>query len=354
MATRRSPKRFKVSPIPEDLARKKESYTAHLEVKVAHCEQYHADQGTQQLLKIIKSLRKQNETLVNRQEVLKSMVNSWDERVEDTGLSNMWLTQDANEKGFEPPVPPKQSNLEESRPHSADENPSGINMPSTTTSSPLLRPSEARPLWNQLPLYSDDFSNPRTVSCPWFFHIEKIMDCPDTPASPLEILYGSKTNPLANMIHMALERRPIREPERLAMGWIVYHFSKWIIAPSPKTFAALPVFLRPVEEQFQIEHPLAVSGIPWPKLRCNMIRQWRIFDNDRDGIFGMFACCIKLRWPWGVKIVERNEHDELCIKPAFYDIFMSEEGWGITPEFLSNYPSLADGIDVNSLVFNMA
>ncbi|KAJ5648882.1 uncharacterized protein N7484_002605 [Penicillium longicatenatum] len=345
-------KRIRDRRSQKNLRAKKENYTAQLEAQVAHCEQHHTDQGVQQLLGIIKSLRNQNEILVARQKTLKSMVNSWDDRIEDTGAYNVWMTQGVNDKAFEPSVPPNQYNPSASTPQSVEEYSPDVKTSSIPISSPSL-PCSARPQWNRLPLYADDFSNLKTVSCPWFFHMEQIMDCPDTPASPLEILYGSKTNPLANMIHKALERRPIREPERLAMGWVAYHFSRWILAPSPKTFASLPSNLNPVEEQFQIKHPLALSCIPWPKVRSNMIRQWLLYDNDREGLFGMLACCIKIRWPWGVKILERDENDELCIKPAFYDIFMSEEGWGITPEFLSKYPSLTDGVDLNSLVFNM-
>jgi hypothetical protein len=44
-----------------------------------------------------------------------------------------------------------------------------------------------------------------------------------------------------------------------------------------------------------------------------------------------------------VKVLERNEYDDLCIKPAFYETFMSEKGWGVTPEFRSKYPRIADG-----------
>ncbi|KAJ6111217.1 hypothetical protein N7486_003452 [Penicillium sp. IBT 16267x] len=345
-------KRIRDRRSQKTLRAKKENYTAQLEARVAHCEQHHTDQGVQQLLGIIKSLRNQNEILVARQKALKSMVNSWDDRIEDTGACNLWMNQGMTDKAFEPTVSLTQSNLSGSAPQSVEEPSPDVNTPSISISSPLP-PSSARPQWNQLPLYADDFSNLKTVSCPWFFHIEQIMNCPDTPASPLDILYGSKTNPLANMIHRALERRPIREPERLAMGWIAYHFSRWIVAPSPKTFAALPLGLQPIEEQLQIKHPLALSCIPWPKVRSNMIRQWLLYDNDREGLFGMLACCIKIRWPWGVKILERNERDELCIKPAFYEIFMKEEGWGVTPEFLSKYPSLTDGVDLNSLIFNM-
>jgi hypothetical protein len=67
----------------------------------------------------------------------------------------------------------------------------------------------------------------------------------------------------------------------------------------------------------------------------------------------MLACCTKIRWPWGEDILERNEENELCIKPTFYETFMSESGWGLTPEFIDRYPDLVAGIDISSLVFEV-
>ncbi|KAJ5642432.1 hypothetical protein N7490_006432 [Penicillium lividum] len=342
-------KRIRDRRSQQTLRAKKEQYTRQLEAKVAYCEQHHSDKGAQQLIGIIKSLRKQNEILVARHNALKLLVNSWEDTTEDSeAYTNAWVAQGVNDKS--------PSSLVQTSPEDMDMHSPVANTPPISSLPPISSAATSPasfPLWNQLPLYSDDFSSYRTVSLPWFFFIEQITNCPDTPASPLEILYGSKSNPLANMIHLALEKRPIREPEKLALGWITYHISRWIVAPSPKTFAALPSCMHPAEEQLKIEHPLALSCIPWPKMRSNVIRQWPFYNSVRDELFGMFTCCIKIRWPWGVNVLERNEHDDLCIKPAFYETFMSEQGWGITPEFLSKYPRLADGLDVNSVIFTV-
>lgn len=315
-------------------------------MKVAHCHQYHNKQGVQQLLGIIESLRKQNETLVKRQKTLKSFVNEWDGEPEDVGASNQWMNQNIRNESFNHTSAPTQPIPERLGP--------GIAQYTATRNSWGAMETPSKPPWNLLPLYFDDFSDPKRCSCPWFIYPEKIINCPDTPESPLDILYGSKTNPLANMIHMALERRPIRDPERLAIGWISYHFTRWILAPSQKTYDNLPPFLRPADDQLQIEHPIVLDFVPWSKLRSNLIRQWSLYDHDREGMFGLFGCCTKLRWPWGVKVLERNEANVLCMKPAFYELFMKIEGWGLTPEFLTKFPNLMTGIDVESLIFNVA
>ncbi|KAJ5825401.1 hypothetical protein N7474_002539 [Penicillium riverlandense] len=343
----------------QTLRDKKLRYKAKLEMQVAHCEQYHDEKGVQNLLELVEDLRKQNEALVARQKALRALVGSWDEELELTESSNPSMIQNTSNGALDLSFPMTHSILRDSQflgmvdhPH-----PTTPNMPLTSTS-PLQQAhkdglTEFDSPWNELPLYSDDFSSLQTVSCPWFAYSEQIPQCPDTPESPLDILYGSKTNPLANMIHMAIERRPVRDPERLAMGWIAYHFSKWIITPSPRTYENLPLFLRPVKEQYQMKHPIAVSCVPWPKLRSNLIRQWSMYNNIRDDFFGLFSCCVKIRWPWGVKVLERNEENVLCFKPSFYETFMKEEGWGITQEFINKYPNLMVGIDVGSLVFKI-
>lgn len=342
----------------QTLRDKKLRYTAKLEVQVAHCEQHHNEKGVQHLLEVIEALRKQNETLFARQKALRSLVSSWDEDSEVTGSSSPSMTQNMSDGQLDLSLPMVHSILRDSVSQSISDHPTAPKIPLTSTTLPLQQGHEDRPVdfgspWNELPLYSDNFSSLTTVSCPWFAYPEQTIQCPDTPESPLDILYGSKTNPLANMIHMAIGRRPVRDPEILAIGWIAYHFSKWIITPSPRTYANLPLFLRPVKEQSQIKHPIAVSFVPWPKLRLNLIRQWSVYENNRDDFFGLFACCVKVRWPWGVKVLQRNEENELCFKPSFYETFMKEDGWGITQEFINEYPNLMAGIDVSSLLFNM-
>jgi len=215
-------------------------------------------------------------------------------------------------------------------------------------------PAETTPLWNQIPPHSDDFSSPQTIiSCVWFLYPEQITPCPDTPSSPLDILYGTKENALADMIHTALQRRPIRDPERLGIGWLSYHLSRWLLRPSRETYERLPHFLRPVQGQMEVRHPLVLDFLPWPRLRLNIIRRWHVYCNSRDDLFGMFACCVKIRWPWGEDILERDDTNELRIKKRFYDTFMNQNGWGLTPEFITRYPDLVEGMDIRELVFEL-
>ncbi|KAJ5562155.1 hypothetical protein N7461_000916 [Penicillium sp. DV-2018c] len=358
-------KRLRDRRSQQTLRDKKLRHVAELEEKVAHCEQHHSDQGVQRLLQVIQGLRKQNETLRCRQNSLKALVNSWDTEEEEptaaADSSHDWSSlykemsnreaQFSLQTDLNVPIPQHgqlgiTSLLND--PLSAAATPPQIHSPSLEPVS-----SETTSSWSQIPSHDDDFTTGTAISCPWFAYLDQITPCPDAPGSPLDIIYGTKTNPLADMIHSALQRRPIRDPERLGLGWVIYHYSRWILKPSPDTFARLPVFLRPVRGQMTIRHPMILDILPWPRIRLNLIRRWHLYANERDDLFGLFACCVKIRWPWGEEILERDERNELGIKKEFYDTFMRLGGWGLTPEFIRRYPDLLEGIDVSKIVYEL-
>ncbi|KAL5356284.1 hypothetical protein BJX96DRAFT_186237 [Aspergillus floccosus] len=350
----------------QNLRDKKLRYTTQLEGRVAYCERHHGDEGTQHLLQLIKGLRSQNDSLLRWRERLLSFVNSSPVDAPGisgehtaahhcTGLSSSQSPHLASDQS-------RISNLSISDafcvPSDGRTNldPPATNRPPVTPVRPSLEPHlpSVHDAWKRLPLHEDDFADPTTVSCPWLLQLEQIIPCPDIPSSPLDILYGSKTNVLADLINKATNRRPMRDPERLALGWLVYLLTRWLIAPSPTTYENLPVFLRPTTEQLEIVHPMALDFPPWPGFRANLVKQWYSYRDFRDDLFGMLSCCSKVRWPWGEPILERDEANELRMKPEFYKTFMSESGWGLTPEFIARYPQLLVGVDVQSVIHEVA
>ena len=171
-------------------------------------------------------------------------------------------------------------------------------------------------------------------------------EAPDIP-NALELLYGSKHNRLADAIHHRLRMRACREPERLAYGWILYILAKWISEPTEARFFGLPNFLKPTHEQIQHEHPGCIDGLIWPTLRVNLILKQDCYDMEELG--GFIACCIKVRWPWGVNFMVPNDDGAFVLKKDFYDTFMSVEGWGLTSEFMRAYPELMEGLDLETI-----
>ncbi|KAF9887789.1 hypothetical protein FE257_009595 [Aspergillus nanangensis] len=350
-------KRLRDRRAQQSLRDKKLRHTKRLEQQVAHCEQYHDDHKTQLLLQEIQKLQGQNTTLRRRQERLKCLVRSWDEDWDETPDCQETLVQQQQEQ--------QQSLMPYNQPNNTihDIARSSDAAASTTLLVPTAIPPSvssfiddliAEPClqWSILPLNDDDFSGPRGVSCPWFAHPEQIALCVDTP-SPLDLLYGTKTNLLADMIHKELSNLPLQEPERLAVGWKIYHLTKWLISPNPTTYARIPEFLRPVWGQLQILHPMCLDLVTWPKVRLNLIQQWQFYKDHKDDLFQTLASCIRVKWPRGESILERNEQNELCIRAEFLDTLMSENGWALTPEVFAIYPDVVAGMNIPSLAYAM-
>ncbi|KAJ5239855.1 hypothetical protein N7468_004474 [Penicillium chermesinum] len=204
------------------------------------------------------------------------------------------------------------------------------------------------PAWMLTPPNDDPRSALSIYTSPWLSRPDLITECPNIP-SPLDLLHGTRRNFLANSIHHSLRVRNCRDPEVLAMGWLVYVYSKWLISPSPETFSRIAPCMRPVMGQLQKSHPACLDHIIWPRLRRNMM-QFCPKDKMLD-VVSLLSCCLKVRWKWGESILVRDENDDLQIRPSFFDNFMTAEGWGLTSEFTNTHPDLVDGMDPSQLLY---
>ncbi|PWY85913.1 hypothetical protein BO70DRAFT_217892 [Aspergillus heteromorphus CBS 117.55] len=358
-------KRLRDRRAQQALRDKKLQYTSQLEDKVAHCERYHDDSAAQHLLQVIEGLQRQNEVLQRRQEGLKALVQGWEEGTDtvhdDHSHNHDHSRLDSTSTPYRQPTLPPQPPIPHSPIHTAlPELP--LPLPVTTTgdspipnththtdsSKPPPPPHphphpHPQPLSTLLPLHSDH------GTLLYLSNRSMIIASPPSP-SPLDLLYGTKSNPLANAIYTFSLHRPLRDPERLAFGWLSYHYAKWLTSPSPTTFIKLAPFMRPTPEQLTIPHPASLDLIIWPALRGNLIREWGAYARQKDDLFGILACCIRVRWPWGRSVLERDERNELVIRGEFLETFMRLDGWGITREFVRCYPTVLKGIDVGGIL----
>lgn len=347
-------------------------HITQLEQKAAHCDKYHNDQKVQNLIHEIELLRKQTEVLARRQARLKCLVQSWDE---DEVYSNFNHTAGVADHGhginmtLYESIEPMGTTIPQNTPILNDIDFSNINddsttSPSHTATSTMLQSNiplptfhdmiaEPCPSWCLLPLNDDNFSDPCSVSTPWFADPGDISRSTNTP-SPLDLLYGSKTNPLADKIHTALRRRAFQEPERLAIGWTLYHVTKWLVSPNPTTYSKIPDFLKPVWGQIQTIHPMCLDFIPWPRVRLNLIQKWGVYRLQKEDLFAALTSGTRIRWPREENILQQSEENGLVIRQSFYDTFMCEQGWGLRQSFIKSYPDVIAGVNAGCLFTDMA
>lgn len=213
--------------------------------------------------------------------------------------------------------------------------------------------SSSVPAWCRVPRNTYETNNTRVfpmISSRWFFHPELITPCPLQP-SPLDLLHGTRRNFLANYIHDSIRLRAIRDAECLAFGYLLYAYSKWRVSPTPATFARLAPFQHPLPIQLEQDHFGGIDMIIWPQMRLNMIRHWG--EVDLLEVFDFLAACMKVRWPWNKDMLERDADDNLQLREDFRQMFSSEDGWGLTAEFIDRYPMLVEGMDVEALRFEI-
>lgn len=204
--------------------------------------------------------------------------------------------------------------------------------------------------WLLLPANTIPF-RPNKLDCDWLNFPHAVADAPDVP-QPEDLLFGSRKNLLADGIHKSLRKARVAEPERLAMGWLLYIFSRWRIIPTRENFAKMPHFLRPTAEQISQPHPARVDALPWPSLRLALMNQHS--DSQLDETLELLACCVKIRWPWGKEFLRMRDDGSRQLVDEFLKTLMSLDGWGITREFAVAYPHLIDGLNLHIIEYNVA
>lgn len=204
--------------------------------------------------------------------------------------------------------------------------------------------------WLLLPVNTVS-NGPTRLDCTWLNFPHAVVDSPDVP-QPEDLLFGSCKNLLANGIHKSLRTARVAEPERLAMGWLLYIYSRWRIIPTRENFERIPHFLRPTVEQTSQRHPARIDMVPWPGLRLALMKEPS--DSQLDETLELLACCLKLRWPWGKEFLQMKDDGSRRLVDEFLKTLMSLDGWGITREFAVVYPDLIQGLNLHIIEYNVS
>lgn len=265
-------------------------------------------------------LRQENQTLEARQETIHGIVASWGCAVSSTGSASNGYDQIEAISLLGAQLPTASKSMNRSLLH-----------------------------WQIVPVHTSHDIFMTDALGQLFRSPELVYTSPETP-EPLELLYGSKLNLLANGIYDSMRMWPCRDPERLASGWLSYHLLKWIFQPSESHYSRLYYFQTPVPDQVRHPHPHFVDFVVWPTIRTNMIKnhhKYRLED-----IVGMLTCCLKVRWPWNKPFLEPNASGELLLNVDFYNTFTSLEGWGLTADFTERFPALFENVDTAAIQYD--
>ncbi|KAK3900343.1 hypothetical protein C8A05DRAFT_36020 [Staphylotrichum tortipilum] len=191
-------KRVRDRRAQQNLRDKRNRFVESLRERVEDCEKNHGQQPElqhrfQELQDQCRALQSENNTLRQKLDQLRLLINSW-----------------------APSIEPADSNS--STPPTASPWLAGFSLSHASI-----------PVWCLTPCSNDRPGvNPGTQHVgPWPMHGSLVNDSPDA-VSPIDLLYGSKHNLLAAWIHRSLRRWTLRESERLAIGWLIYTFTNYM------------------------------------------------------------------------------------------------------------------------------
>ncbi|KAH7471844.1 hypothetical protein FOMA001_g13289 [Fusarium oxysporum f. sp. matthiolae] len=283
------------------------------------------------------SLQKENQVFRARQKQAFDLVEAW---------ANEDATLVANPQVYHSLVIPNSSIWPKTRGQSLAR---GSNSAATNSylGSFSSQPSCSQP-WTQTPAHSDNDIIAADCFNSLFQSRHLAVQSPDVP-QPIELLFGSRTNFLANTLHQLTREWPCRDPERLACGWLAYHMIKWMMQPTEASFSRLVDFQKPVLDQIQCTHPFFVDFMVWPALRTCLVNTHR--DYCKDDFVGMMGCCQKVRWPWNKPILLPDDDGKLVFDADFYRTFTSLDGWGLTQEFIDKFPRITEYLDASQIQY---
>ncbi|KAI9724678.1 MAG: hypothetical protein M1828_003547 [Chrysothrix sp. TS-e1954] len=90
-------------------------------------------------------------------------------------------------------------------------------------------------------------------------------------------------------------------PEKIGKVVMCFYYLRWYLSPTQENYEMMPAYMRPVEEQLQIRHPIWMDMVPWPALRAKIVRIVPSFPLV--DFFPPYTLTLCLNWPYGADAI---------------------------------------------------
>ncbi|QKX61359.1 uncharacterized protein TRUGW13939_08507 [Talaromyces rugulosus] len=200
--------------------------------------------------------------------------------------------------------------------------------------------------WQRLPVQI----NTHDCGKPLDFAIRQVRDQSDfakfcTPyPKVVDLMLGGSLNELANTFFRITSQSVMRRPERLAISWNSYLFSRWTIDPSQENYSRVPPALKPTMMQLLFPHANLIDYIMWPQVRDNLIKHGsKYWQNE---VFGLLFCTCRIRGTHNTNFPSFESEDEAFrIDVSLLERASNVHNWVILEAFWKEFPELVEGLD---------
>ncbi|KAF2014186.1 hypothetical protein BU24DRAFT_423217 [Aaosphaeria arxii CBS 175.79] len=152
----------------------------------------------------------------------------------------------------------------------------------------------------------------------------------------------STNNSISNAIgqHGRITMRLPRITEKVAAMYLICTYLRWLISPNKQNYEAIPEFLRPVESQLTIPHPVWIDVMVWPEARQSIITtmDWTEFYDLRE----LSNASLSVNWPHDdpASIFTARSKSELGLNPQFEQHIRQVSNWTWGSNVSARYPFL--------------
>lgn len=132
----------------------------------------------------------------------------------------------------------------------------------------------------------------------------------------------------------SIKRRAQPRMTEFASMYIFWLMMRWMIQPSPETFEAIPIWLRPTPTQLFIPHAQAWDFLVWPAFRSLLAERPDLGFVNLSWALDM-SLSIAFNWPKSVEegLCRSPITGQLDLSPDAKELFKDLTAWSVGPSF---------------------